>query len=278
MSPYKHPRITYGTPADSMPVDLIEEYVEDLAMAIGLSRQPVGVKLILSPEEYEQADYPEPKTQLAYCSLVERASRGKAMKTKQVHHKCDGGTTALALESSNERIESGLEYFSYNLYASPAVARRIRQGVPGLYRYDARTYGIITAPLAEMEIIPDVVIIIANPYQVMRLTQGNVYHSGERLNISTAAMQAICAEITIQPYLTGKMSLSPLCPSTRMLAGWKDDEMAVGLPFEQFIRTVEGVIATINSTDIKKRKEQIMERFQDRGKILDLSLDNDYEP
>lgn len=64
--------------------------------------------------------------------------------------------------------------------------------------------------------------------------------------------------------------MTPLCPSTRMLAKWHDDEMAVGMPYEHFIKTIEGVMATINSTDIKRRKEQIIQRFQERGKELPL--------
>lgn len=51
---------------------------------------------------------------------------------------CDGGTTALGLEGSNTRIESGKEYFSYNLYSTVATARRVREGVAGLYRTEVK--------------------------------------------------------------------------------------------------------------------------------------------
>jgi len=54
-----------------------------------------------------------------------------SFKARLKHINCDGGTTALALEPSTPRIESGAEYFSYNLYATQATARRVREGVKG---------------------------------------------------------------------------------------------------------------------------------------------------
>ena len=78
-------------------------------------------------------------------------------------------------------------------------------------------------------------------------------------------MQALCSEITVEPYLTGRMNTSPLCPSTRFLAKWKDEEMAVGIPFEKLGPMVEGVLATIGTTDIDRRKEEISVRFTERG-------------
>lgn len=270
--PYKHPKITYGLPGDPLDRELISEYVEDLTMALGLERVPVGVKLVFSEEEYKSFDVEEIRGKMSYCCMVERATRGYGNKSLLVHHNCDGGTTALALEESTEHIESGQEYFSYNLYATPAAARRTREGVPGLYRLGVKTYGVIVQPLVDFTVMPDVIIFIVNPYQAMRLQQGYIYHKGGRLTITGASMQAICAEVTVEPYLSGRLNLSPLCPSTRLLARWKDEEMAVGIPAENFVSLAEGVIATINTTDIVKRKKEIVERFRAKGKELPLDL------
>ena len=65
------------------------------------------------------------------------------------------------------------------------------------------------------------------------------------------------------------MNISTLCPSTRFLAKWKHDEMAVGIPFEKFENTVKGVLATMNTTDNKERKEKIIERFKKLDKNTD---------
>lgn len=264
--PIKHKSISYGLPQDKFNYELIKEYCEDLNCVLNLRRKPVGVKLFFDEEEYNEVEWNEPKSSLSYCCMVEKATRGKAFKGRLKHLNCDGGTTALALEPSNTRIESGQEYFSYNLYSTVAVARRIREGVAGLYRTGAKTYGIGVAPLEDFRITPDVVILITNPYQAMRLQQGYVYHTGERITATLAAMQGICSEVTVEPYLEGRMNISTLCPSTRFLAKWEDEEMSIGIPFEKFISTVQGVLATLNTTDSVKNKEEIAKRFEEKNK------------
>lgn len=267
--PFKHDSISYGLSQDKYDNSIIKSYCEDLQCALNLKRKPVGVKLHFTRESYEKSKLKEPKGKLSYCCVVEKATRGMSFKFRLEHINCDGGTTALGLEPSTNRIESGEEYFSYNLYSSPAVARRVREGVMGLYRTGVETYGVEVAPLEDLEIAPDVVIFIVNPYEAMRLQQGYVYHTGERIVSTTAAMQGICVEVTVEPYLTGRMNVSSLCPSTRFLAKWKDEEMSIGIPFEKFKATVEGVIATINTTDLKERKEEIIERFKLKNKDAD---------
>lgn len=264
--PFKYEKMSYGSPQGPFDNVIVGELCEDLDCALGLNRKPVGIKLFFSEEGYNAIEWEEPKFPMAYCVVVEKATRGRRFKVKLEHLNCDGGTTALNLEPSTNRIESGEEYFSYNLYQTPAAARRVREGVPGLYRTGAKTYGIAIAPLEEFEVIPDIVILVVNPYQCMRIQQGYLYHEGGRIENSGASMQAMCGEITVQPYLTGKINTSTFCPSTRFLAKWKDEEMAVGIPFEKFKNLVEGVIATIDATDTEKRKQQIGERFAGQNK------------
>lgn len=268
--PFKHEKITYGFPQDPYDNSIIKELCEDINCALNFSRKPVGIKLYFDKEEYSKLEWKEPNAPLSYCCVVEKATRGKAFKIRLEHLSCDGGTTALNLEPSTERIESGAEYFSYNLYKTPAAARRVREGVPGLYRTGATTYGVAVGPLEEFETTPDVVIFIVNPYQAMRIQQGYVYHEGGRLEITGASMQAICAEATVEPYIKGRLNTTVLCPSTRFLAKWEDEEMAIGIPFERFQSVVEGVIATINTTDIKRRKDEIKQRFAKKNKEINL--------
>lgn len=45
-------------------------------------------------------------------------------------------------------------------------------------------------------------------------------------------------------YLTGELNVSVLCPSTRMLCKWSENDMAVGIPFELFEAVTKGIIAT----------------------------------
>ena len=62
--------------------------------------------------------------------------------------------------------------------------------------------------------------------------------------IDMGAMQGMCSEVTVSPYLTGELNVSVLCPSTRMLCKWSENDMAVGIPFELFEAVTKGIIAT----------------------------------
>ncbi|MCI8783951.1 MAG: DUF169 domain-containing protein, partial [Dorea sp.] len=149
-----------------------------------------------------------------------------------------------ALEESTERIESGQEYFSYKLYSSVAVARRMRSAIKSLHREPVSTYGIAVVPLKACVQTPDVIIVMTNALQSMRLVQGYEYRTGKKPAVDMGAMQGMCSELTVSPYLTGEMNVSVLCPSTRMLCKWDENDMAVGIPFELFEMVTEGTVAT----------------------------------
>ena len=242
--PFKSKLITYGLAQDAYPQETINHYIEDLKEVLDLKRKLVGITYIFQKEDYEKCQVEEVAGKLPYCVMVKQASMGRASKSRLEHHNCDGATTALGLEPSTERIESGEEYFSYNLYASNAIARRMRSSIKTLSSQMPVTYGMLIQPLRECSQKPDVIIGIVNPLQAMRLVQGDEYHTGVKPKIDMGAMQGMCSEATTSPYLTGEMNVSVMCPSTRMLCKWSENDMLVGIPFERFTRIVEGVIAT----------------------------------
>ena len=126
----------------------------------------------------------------------------------------------------------------------PLWPRRLRRSIRSLHREQVSTYGVAVVPLKDCEQTPDVVIVMTNAYQSMRMVQGYEYGTGKKPAIDMGAMQGMCSELTISPYLTGEMNVSVLCPSTRMLCKWSENDMAVGIPYELFEQIVEGVEAT----------------------------------
>lgn len=242
--PFKHSNIEYGLPHEEYPRERIGGCIETLKDILELEREPVGITFLFTREEYDKYPVEETKAAMPYCVMVKQGFQGKSLKSRLEHHKCDGGTTALALEPSTEKIESGEEYFSYKLYSSVAVARRMRSSIKSLHRMPVSTYGIAIVPLKDCTQVPDIIIILTNALQSMRLIQGYEYRTGRKPQIDMGAMQGMCSELTASPYLTGEMNVSVLCPSTRMLCKWNPEDMAVGIPFELFETITEGVVAT----------------------------------
>ncbi|MBP8640854.1 MAG: DUF169 domain-containing protein [Oscillospiraceae bacterium] len=242
--PFKSSKISYGLPQDDYPKERMNDCITDFKEVLGLKSELVGVRFIFDESEYAALEADEPSVPIPYCVMVKSAVQGKTLKSRLMHHKCDGGTTALGLERSTQRIENGAEYFSYNLYASQAAARRHRTAIKSLHAYEPLTYGILICPFKDCTKAPDVVIGIVNAFQAMRIVQGNTYESGIKPKIDMGAMQGICSEATIVPYITGEINVSVLCPSTRMLCKWDESDIAVGIPFERFETIVRGIMAT----------------------------------
>ena len=242
--PFKSSNIKYGLPHQEYPRERINECIDQLKDVINLEREPVGITFLFTKEDYDNYPIEETKFATAYCVMVKQALGGKGIKCRLEHHKCDGATTALALEKSTERIESGQEYFSYQLYSSVAVARRHREAIKSLHRMPVTTYGVAIVPLRECTRVPDVIITMTNAWQAMRFVQGYTYFTGKKPAVDLGGMQGMCSELTVSPYLTGEMNVSVLCPSTRMLCKWSENDMGVAIPFEMFEMVTEGVVAT----------------------------------
>lgn len=243
--PFKHKNIEYGLPHEEYPKENVDQYMEELKKVIGLEKEPVAITFLFTKEDYDEYPIEEIKAAMPYCVMVKQAALlGKGIKSRLEHHKCDGATTALALEPSTEKIESGQEYFSYKLYSSVATARRLRSSIKSLHRMPVHNYGVAVVPLSQCVQTPDVIISICNAYQAMRYVQGYEYNTGKKPAIDMGAMQGMCSEVTVSPYLTGELNVSVLCPSTRMLCKWSENDMAVGIPFELFEPVTKGIIAT----------------------------------
>ena len=76
-------------------------------------------------------------------------------------------------------------------------------------------------------------------------------------SINMIGNQAICLECTARPIGIKDLNTSMLCIGTRHRAGWKDDEMAVGIPGEQFIDVVNGLMNTLNQMENDSNKKII---------------------
>ena len=243
--PFKHPNIQYGLPHEEYPRELVNTCIDTLREEIGITREPVGITLLFTKEDYDNYPIAETQHAMPYCVMVKHAAvDGKGIKSRLEHHRCDGATTALALEHSTEHIECGKEYFSYKLYSSVMVARRMRESIKSLHRMPVSTYGVAIVPLKDCVQTPDVIIMMTNALQSMRLVQGYEYYTGKKPVVDMGAMQAMCSELTVSPYLTGEMNVSVMCPSTRMLCKWTENDMAVAVPFELFEMVTKGVEAT----------------------------------
>lgn len=223
-----------------------------LMALLRLEYYPVGVKLVYSQEEYGAYNEVELRTPLAYCVTVRSAGLGHCIKFARENSGCGGSTFALGFCQPDQTFYNGERGCALGLFHDPAVAAQTNRQVKILER---PLYGVIAKPLEQFSKgDPDVVIVIGIAREIMRIVQGYTCTYGMQPNMNITGNQAVCVECTSHPLLTGNLNLSLLCSGTRYLAKWKDMEVGVGIPYEKFEGTVQGIRDTVNGTEMDERK------------------------
>lgn len=252
---------------------MIHNAITLLQCALALTLQPVGVKFIFTPEEFAAAAGKPVASKISYCSMVRLAALGYSLKANAAGFGCISAGRALGIIGSNNFVISGRHYARHGLYDSRCTAKGVQTEVT-FVRHKA--YGVVVRPLADYDNEPDVVVLLVDPYQAMRVVQGYAYHFGAKKDIKLTGIQALCAECTATPYETNDLNMSVLCAGTRYLCNWEDSLMGLGMPFNKFKPIVEGVASTINAADPIGKKRAILARLQQAGLQLAIDLDKNY--
>lgn len=231
--------------------------VNRMNKALGLKRCIVGVKFLYFEHEYHNLEINEYRRKTSYCMMVKHAMDGNHFKANLGHFACRCAIEALGLADEMEGVESGQRYYSLNLYESRAVAKDVTRDIS---RIKQKIYGIEIGPLDELE-DADVVMLMVNAYQLMRVVQGYTYKWGIPKHLYMAGNQGVCADLTAGPFEKNDLNFSVLCAGTRRMCAWGDDEIGVGLPIQQFEPLTEGIIQTMNYIDYPNQKDAIRARL-----------------
>jgi uncharacterized protein (DUF169 family) len=227
--------------------------------SLEIERRIVGIKFLFTEEEFKMADVKAAKATIPYCVMVKLATHGYSLKCTLETSGCGGGTRAIGLERPKSEFESGCEYNSFGLYQDLAIAKNV---VNNITFCKHRIYGVMAKPLEDYEEKPDVVIIITNSYNTMRIIQGYTYKYGTHTSYKLTGNQAVCSECTAYPFENNSVNISMLCSGTRYLAGWGKDEIAIGLPYAKFLETADGVYLTINGSEQNEPKKRIIDNVK----------------
>ena len=244
--------------------------VNRMNKALGLKRCIVGVKFLYFEHEYHNLEINEYGRKTSYCMMVKHAMDGNHFKANLGHFACRCAIEALGLADEMEGVEFGQRYYSLNLYESRAVAKDVTRDIS---RIKQKIYGREIGPLDELE-DADVVMLMVNAYQLMRVVQGYTYKWGIPKHLYMAGNQGVCADLTAGPFEKNDLNFSVLCAGTRRMCAWGDDEIGVGLPIQQFEPLTEGIIQTMNYIDYPNQKDAIRARLVSPDELGVLVDDN----
>lgn len=227
----------------------------NLTKALGLERQPVGVKLLRTSAEFDSWDVPSARTALYYCAAVKLAGKGRELKLGPDQFRCESSRQVLGLEPMPYEPAYSASYSECGLHRDCGVSDAV---IGNLAVVPRTVVGAVIMPLASFtDRTPDVAIIVSNAYQAMRMLQGFTFNRPEAPLFRSVGQHGICSESTAEPLLSETLNISLMCSGTRFYAKWGDDEVSVSLPGSHVVDMVDGVLHTINPCETDKRKARI---------------------
>ena len=215
------------------------EAAETLKKLLKLSGSPVAFRFATRKEEIPAGMEKIDKT-IRHCAMVSLARKeGKVFYSTADNHECNGGAWALGLKEITETLKNGDFYFKLGKFESPAACKRTIDRIPHLGTKE--TYATLYAPLEKTPFDPQVVLVVASPWAMLKLAQSILFRLGGRINAEFAGIQSICADTSTQTYLTGKVNFSLGCDGSRKFSGIEDGEMVMGIPAEILPEIVEAL-------------------------------------
>jgi len=206
------------------------EKSETLKKFLKLSGSPVAFRFVTKKEEVPPEMQELDKT-MRHCAMVGLARKeGKIFFSTAGKHECNGGAWALGLRELTESLRTGDFYYKLGKFESSAACKRTIDRVPHLQTLE--TYATLYAPLEKTPFDPQIVLIVANPWTMLKLAQSVLFRVGGRINAEFAGIQSVCSDACAQTYLNGQVNFSLGCDGSRKFSGIEDGEMVVGIPAE----------------------------------------------
>ena len=215
------------------------EASETLKKYLKLTGSPVAFRFVTKKEDIPQGIQELDKT-IRHCAMVGLARKeGRIFYSPSARHECNGGAWALGLREITDSLKNGDFYFKLGKFESSAACKRTIDRVPHLDTNE--TFATLYAPLEKTPFDPQVVLIVANPWSMLKLAQSSLFRMGGRINAEFAGIQSVCSDTCAQTYLNGKVNFSLGCDGSRKFSGIEDGEMVIGIPAELLPEIIESV-------------------------------------
>lgn len=194
---------------------------------LNLSSSPVGVRFLS-----EQSELPVDVRVLnhyRYCQALMLARRGEHVLLDRHGIACPAAAAAFGFRPLPKELQSGRGLVGFGIVQDTAVGQRMFDHMPRLESGWLRQLHLY--PLDHAEYEPDLVVVEDEVEKLMwiGLAYLNVI-GGERVEASTAILQAACVDSTIIPYQEHRLNFSYGCYGCRDATDIGQNEAALGFP------------------------------------------------
>jgi uncharacterized protein (DUF169 family) len=216
-----------------------ETLSKKLVDILGLETLPVAVKIIKTEDPLPDIKLPAQNSR--YCQLLMMAKKGQTLMIDAEKIACPAAKAALGLGPLVEKISSGEMLCTLGLFASKEAAAKTMQSIPRIKVGSVKA--VVAGPLRDFPMEPDVVVVESVPEHIMWLGLAANFKEGGRLEFNSSIFQAECVDVTVVPYLTGKINMTPGCYGCRQATDTPSEHMFIGIPAKVLPEIVESLEA-----------------------------------
>ncbi len=175
------------------------------------------------------------------CQVIDMARRyGWMIALTREDHICSLGITALGFDKPTHLYNSGT--LCEGMYTETAQAGQRSEAAVDKLAY-GEYYCLLVCPLDRATFEPQLVVVYANPAQVMRLAQAALWKRGGKLTSSFGG-RISCAETIVTTMTTGEPQVILPCSGDRIFGQTQDHEMAFTIPWHRMAEIIEGLEGT----------------------------------
>jgi uncharacterized protein (DUF169 family) len=211
------------------------ELSNKLKVTLGLESSPIAIAFSTEPPEGVE----QMKGRMRLCQMLDKVRLdGESFYTNYENHECDGGAYSCGLITPNERLKTG-EFLARDLglFGSRRAARRFISSIP---RIESETVKVVSfSPLETAKFEPDVIVLICNAKQGMKIAEAFAYQSGK--NTAGLTGPPICSAVVAYPFLSGEVVYSLGDMGARRSMKVKDEDIFVAIPAELLSDIVENL-------------------------------------
>lgn len=196
-----------------MNIDSIRREATNLRQSLQLVSYPVGVKFIFAginilPEKVEAL------TGHRYCQALMKARHGKHVTLDAGGIACPAAAAAFGFKALPEGLKNGMGLMGFGITDLPETGVAMFEGMTTLEPGKLKILYLF--PLEEAEIVPDIVVVEDETEKLMWIVLAELNRrKGERIDSSTAVLQAACVDATLIPYVAQRFNVSMGCYGCR---------------------------------------------------------------
>ncbi len=213
---------------------MVYEDASKLRAILGLESSPVGVKFIKDriPENAKVLK------KHRYCQAVMKARNGEEVLLPGGEISCPAAANVLGFTELPKKLKEGRGLVGFGIVDKPETGAKMFQGMKRLKKGFCNA--IYLYPLDKVDVEPDVVIVEDLPERLMWIALAYLnLLGGERIQSSTAVLQAVCVDSTLIPFLESKLNMTYGCYGCREATDIKAEEAILGFPGELLPRIVK---------------------------------------